>query len=33
LQELIDAWPELPEAVRGPILVMVRATYIKLKGS
>jgi hypothetical protein len=25
LQELIDAWPKLPEAVRGAVLVMVRA--------
>lgn len=25
LQELIEAWSELPEAVRGAILVMVRA--------
>jgi hypothetical protein len=25
LQELVDSWPELPEAVRGAILVMVRA--------
>jgi hypothetical protein len=29
LQELIDAWPNLPEAIRGAILVMVCATIPK----
>jgi hypothetical protein len=29
LQELIDAWPELPEEVRCAVLVMVRAAISK----
>jgi hypothetical protein len=28
LQELIDAWPELTDAVRGAILVIVRAARV-----
>jgi hypothetical protein len=29
LQELMDAWPQLPEQVRGAVLVMVRAALSK----
>jgi hypothetical protein len=29
LQELIDTWADLPEAVRGAVLVMVRAAVSK----
>ena len=29
LQELIDAWPHLPEAVREAVLVVVRAAIAK----